>query len=56
MIYLWAVYVAIVTFLCMSTNDLLFSVVLGMWLLIILWPLAIPIMFVCEFIKGIMRK
>ena len=56
MIYYWTLYVIVVTLLFMSTSDFLFSIVLGLYLLIVLWPIALVMGFIVEGIKAITKK
>ena len=56
MMYLWIEYVIIAVLVYQSCNDLAFSLIVALYLILVLWPLALPVMFVCEFFKAISRK
>ena len=56
MMYLWIEYVIIAVLIYQSCNDLAVTISTALFLLLVLWPLALPVMFVCEFFKAISRK
>lgn len=56
MMYLWIEYVIIAVLIYPYCNDLAVTISTALFLLLVLWPLALPVMFVCEFFKAISRK
>ena len=56
MMYLWVIYVVTASIVYASCNDVLFSIVAAMFLLLLLWPLALPLMFIGEVFKAVTKK
>ena len=56
MIYLWVLYVILVTIVYMQSNAFFFSALMGMLLLFLFWPLSFVIGLIVEFIKMITEK
>lgn len=56
MMYLWVIYVITASLVYASCNDVLFSIVAAMFLLLLLWPLALPLMFIGEVFKAATKK
>ncbi len=56
MMYLWVIYVVTASLVYASCNDVLFSIVAAMFLLLLLWPLALPLMFIGEVFKAVTKK
>ena len=52
---LWLTYVLIVTALTLNNGDLAFSIALGLYLLLVLWPLAFPMQILYEIVRHVFK-